>query len=558
MDQNRLTVVPFLLAMFAAVAAMPLNIYQICAWNAGTLEIEPWRQKTSAALRSVGSRLAAWFARLWSPRVAFACAAMLFALLMAHSAGAEHGYIMAVLPVGLSLPELREAKGRLAAEAAQVLTDGETRTGGWTDADEQKFNTIHADIEEASKRIARFERNEAVAATLADTQGRRSDPVPPSQRSANNNQQQGTRTGSAKPEDHALALLGWFMGGSNRRTDAMNQAAARTGINVEDKTLHLGLAARPPASSREQDMQEWEQRYLGVDIVSPDLGGHYLVPNETMRALETALLAFGGMRSVATVLRTDTGANLPFPTINDTANEGAIIGEGDEETNEVLPSIGQLVLEAFTYTSKKIPVSIEFMQDNAINFAARVGELLGDRIARIGNRHFTVGTGSGQPKGIVTAATSSGVTALSATAFSYDNIVDLTHSVDPAYRNNGAKFMFHDNVLKALKKIKVPQYSGDTAGQPLWRPGLTVGAPDTIDGYGYVINQHMPLPTTGQKAMIFGALNKYQIRDVRTVEVMRLNELRAEFRQVLWLAFSRHDGDLLDAGTHPVKYITMA
>ena len=243
--------------------------------------------------------------------------------------------------------------------------------------------------------------------------------------------------------------------------------------------------------------------------------------------------------------------------MNDTSNEGAIIGESIEETNDVEPTIGQLVLEAYTYSSRKIPVSVEFMQDNAINFAARVGEILGERIARITNRHFTVGTGNGQPKGIVTAATSSGITTASGTAVTYDEIIDLIHSVDPAYRNNGARFMFHDNVLAGLKKIKVPQFSGDTQGQPLWRAGMTVGAPDTIDGYGYVINQHMPLPTSGLKAIVFGALNKYQIRDVRLIEVMRLNELRAEFRQVVWLAWSRHDGDLLDAGTNPVKYLTM-
>jgi hypothetical protein len=37
---------------------------------------------------------------------------------------------------------------------------------------------------------------------------------------------------------------------------------------------------------------------------------------------------------------------------------------------------------------------------------------------------------------------------------------------------------------------------------------------------------------------------------------MRLDELFAQCRQVAFLAFSRHDGDLLDAGTHPVKYLT--
>lgn len=554
---HRLTVTPFLLAMLVGLMAMPTNVYQICAWNVGTVPIDPWRIKTAAALRSVGSAIAAWFARLFTPRLAFASAAMLLALLAAHAGAADAGVVMAAIPglAGMPVEELRQRKGELATQADQVLNDAATRA--WGSEDETKFNALHADIEEINQHITRREKMEQVRASLDQPNGRRSEPVPPAgtQRSATPPTQSRKRGSAA---DQAMALLGWFMGASNRRSDAMSQAAARCGINLDEKSLSLALAARAPKSLRSEDLKEWEERgYLGVDVISPDTGGHYLVPDETMRSLEVALLAFGGMRSVATVLRTDTGADLPIPTMDDTSNEGAIIAEAIEETNEVLPTINQLVLEAYTYTSKKIPVSIEFMQDNAINFAARVGELLGTRIARITNRHFTVGTGNSQPKGIVTAATNSGVTALSGTAFSYDNIVDLVHSVDPAYRNNGAKFMFHDNSLKALKKIKIPQFSGDTQGQPLWRPGLAAGVPDTIDGYGYEINQHMPLPTTGQKAIIFGALNKYQIRDVRLVEVMRLNELRAEFRQVLWLAFSRHDGDLLDAGTHPVKYLTM-
>jgi hypothetical protein len=41
---------------------------------------------------------------------------------------------------------------------------------------------------------------------------------------------------------------------------------------------------------------------------------------------------------------------------------------------------------------------------------------------------------------------------------------------------------------------------------------------------------------------------------VRDFTLIRLDERFAEYHQVAFLAFSRHDGDLLDAGTDPVKY----
>jgi HK97 family phage major capsid protein len=449
----------------------------------------------------------------------------------------------------MNLEEVRSKANELAI-AMQAVLDG--ASGPTLSGDERaKFDDLDKQRDaflDTEKRMLKLEESTRAQAQADRPVGRRSEADQPVR--------QEQRGSSPAPSDPAQleALRGFFI--TENRTARSIDAMKRMGIPLDAKTLNLRMASRAPVSRSAADMKEWQERYLGVDLVSPDNGGHYLVPDETMRQLEVALLAFGGMREVATVLRTDTGGDLPIPTMNDTSNEGAIIGEGIEETNEVEPTIGQLVLEAFMYSSRKIPVSREFMQDNAVNFAARVGEILGQRIARITNRHFTVGTGNSQPKGIVTAATSSGVTTATATGFVYDEIVELVHSVDPAYRTTG-KFMFHDNTLLALKKIKVPQFSGDTNGQPLWRPGMTVGAPDTIDGYRYVINQHMPLPVASQKAMIFGALEKYQIRDVRDLEVVRLDELRAEFRQVVWMAWYRGDGDLLDAGTHPVKYLTM-
>jgi HK97 family phage major capsid protein len=127
--------------------------------------------------------------------------------------------------------------------------------------------------------------------------------------------------------------------------------------------------------------------------------------------------------------------------------------------------------------------------------------------------------------------------------------------VDPAYRSNG-KFMLSDAALKMVRKILIPQYSGDTAGAPLWQPDFRVGAPDQILGFPYVINQSMTAPATTVKSIIFGDLSKYLIRDVRDFELKRLDERFAEYHQVAFLAFLRTDGDLLDAGTDPVKVHT--
>lgn len=66
----RFTTLPFLLAFLVGLGQMPaLNIFQINAWNHGTVKTEPWRQKLTAApavqrLVAVATRLREWAAEL--------------------------------------------------------------------------------------------------------------------------------------------------------------------------------------------------------------------------------------------------------------------------------------------------------------------------------------------------------------------------------------------------------------------------------------------------------------------------------------------------------------
>ncbi len=267
-----------------------------------------------------------------------------------------------------------------------------------------------------------------------------------------------------------------------------------------------------------------------------------------MLPIERALLAFGNVRGVSTVLRTRTGANLPIPTNNDTGNEGVLLTETTRAA-EGTPVIGQTVLGAFKFSSGRVLASRELFQDSNEDLGSFLFSILGERLARALNRYATTGSGSSQPNGIVTASTASG-TQLAAQTPTYLELVAIEASVDPAYRA-GARWMFHDSMLQEIKKIVE-----STTGRPIWLPTMAGGAPDSILGYNYSVNQHMaPAAASGAgKSILFGQLSKYLYREVRDIEVMRLDELYAEYYQVAFVGFARMDGDLLDAGTHPVKH----
>jgi HK97 family phage major capsid protein len=65
----------------------------------------------------------------------------------------------------------------------------------------------------------------------------------------------------------------------------------------------------------------------------------------------------------------------------------------------------------------------------------------------------------------------------------------------------------------------------------------------------------MAEPGARAKTVLFGELSKYLVREVSGAVVRRLVERYADYNQTGYILFARFDGDLIDAGTHPVKYI---
>ena len=203
-----------------------------------------------------------------------------------------------------------------------------------------------------------------------------------------------------------------------------------------------------------------EERALSVGVST---AGGYTVPEGFWPEMESALLSHGGMRRAGTKkIRTATGQDLPIPTDDDTSNSGAILSENTQVSTQDV-TFGIVTLGSYMYTSKLVLVSIQLLQDSFFDLNGFLGEKLGTRIARATNAHFSTGTGTGQPSGIITGATS-GKTAASATAVTFDELIDLKHSVDPDYRAQNPQWMFNDTTLRDIKKLK------NGSGDYLWQP----------------------------------------------------------------------------------------
>ncbi|MEO6147029.1 MAG: phage major capsid protein [Sulfuriferula sp.] len=279
--------------------------------------------------------------------------------------------------------------------------------------------------------------------------------------------------------------------------------------------------------------------------------GGYTVPQDFLDQLEVALKTFGGMMDAAQVIRTDSGAKLPIPSFNYTAVSATIVGEGVAGGLDSSTPFGVVNLNAFTYRTPILPVSYEFLQDSAFGESFIV-QALSDSLGRALNTHGTNGTGTGQPRGIMLDAVAGKVGIVGQTlSVISDDLFDLEHSVDPSYRKSGSKFMMSDSSFKVVRKLK------DTAGRPIFLPGydgLGMSGPDTLLGYQVVINQDMPAMAANAKSIAFGRMDKYKLRIVKDITILRLTERYADQLQVAFILFMRADGALLDAGTNPVKY----
>lgn len=286
---------------------------------------------------------------------------------------------------------------------------------------------------------------------------------------------------------------------------------------------------------------DWQAIRNTMSTTTPAEGG-YTVATEVATYVMDAMKAFGGMRQVATILRTDQGNPMTWPTSDGTTEVGEILAENASAT-DLDVSFNTKNLPVYKYSSKVVTVPIELLQDSNVDIEAFVRARIAQRLGRITNTHFTTGDGSSKPTGIIAAA-SVGKTGASGqtTTVTYADLVDLEHSVDPAYRVN-CKWMFHDSTLKALKKLL------DTQNRPLWLPGISVKEPDTILGYTYQINQDVATMAASAKSIAFGDLSKYVIRDVMAMTYYRFDDSAyAKKGQVGFLAFLRSGGNYMDVG----------
>lgn len=290
--------------------------------------------------------------------------------------------------------------------------------------------------------------------------------------------------------------------------------------------------------------------FRAQEIGSQTLGGFW-VPDEMQQSIEKAELFYGGMRqSGAEIITTETGADLPWPVFDDTANVGRRLTENQAFT-ETDVTVGVRMMKAYMYSSDEVLVSRQFLQDVPVRAEAWLGDALGERIGRITNTEFTTLAQADGPQGIIRASTL-GVTAAGTATITADELLTLKYAVNRAYRNERTRYMWADATERVILQLK------DGEGRYMFQPDPRLGGEPTIHGVPSVINNDMPALATGNITVEFGDFFHYKIRDVVGFTLLRLDEIRARNLQVVFLGFSRHDGAYINAGQNPIQHLIQA
>jgi HK97 family phage major capsid protein len=260
-----------------------------------------------------------------------------------------------------------------------------------------------------------------------------------------------------------------------------------------------------------------EKEWLGVSsqkamIVGDDEAGGYLAPEEYVNEIIADTVEFSPIRGLARIRTTSRKAvTIPKKT-------GSISATWVEETGNRAdsgnPTYGMERLQSYEMHGL-IKVSRQELEDAAFNVEGFIREELSEQFGSAEGTAFVLGTGTGQPQGILSNASVTSVNSGHATEITADGLIDLYFEPKEIYANNGV-FLMARSTLKAIRKLK------DGQGQYLWTPGFKTDAkPATIMDRPYVVCPDMPTIAASAYPVAFGDWRRaYYILDRVVMEII--------------------------------------
>jgi len=299
---------------------------------------------------------------------------------------------------------------------------------------------------------------------------------------------------------------------------------------------------------RGKDLMPEFRAFIKTGVISPELralqvdpatqGGNLLPPQQFVAELIKEIDDAVFIRRLATVIPVNTSDSLGASTLDTDLDDADWTTEVQSITEGTM-TFGKRELKP-NQLSKLVKVSMKLLRTSAIPVESLVSQRLAYKFAITEEKAFLLGSGTGEPLGLFTVSTD-GISAArdvpsTGGKITADSLIDAKYALKAQYRN-GAQWIFHRDVIKLIAKLK------DNDDQYLWRPGISLGQPDTLLNLPVNESEYAPNTVTVDNYVgIIGNFRYYWIAELMGMELQRLNELFAQTSQVGFIGRMWVDG----------------
>lgn len=466
------------------------------------------------------------------------------------------------MPQAVAKPSAEEVRNQIRERAAIIRT-----LAGKFSADGNKW--IRSEDREAFQKAS--DEHQALSVELRARSVNEGNPLPGQEDTRFLRQREESEQVENETRDFDIALAAWIRNAHGMQlAEEELLACHRAKISPFGNAFEIRLAERRPtlgrqirfSDDRHESAAQYREQLARENGESRALssfgftGGGAIVDSGFVNRLERTMKAFGPMIRTSEVMITKDGTETSWPTLNDVDNEGVQIGESEQVENDDL-DFSAYKFRSYKFTSKMLKVPHELIRDTPLNLARIISDALGERLGRIVNRRATSGDGNATLSGIV-GGSSAGKTTSSGTAITFEELMELQASVDPAYREQpGVGWMMNSDVASYIMRIK------DGEGRFVWTDpskGILAGAQGMLLGAPVHMNSMMDgTLATGNKTALFGDLAAYKLRIVNSIRLRTLTERYADTDQTGFIAWIECDGCLLNpsgtAALNPVRHL---
>ena len=319
-------------------------------------------------------------------------------------------------------------------------------------------------------------------------------------------------------------------------------------IRLQKRTFYEWMRTGQVSPENRQHIRTIERRDLGAGaIAAPITGGNVLVPTGFDPVFHGALKSYGQLLNAVTTLNTSGGGPIDVATENDTAQGLTLVSEATSVA-EVDPTVAGFQSFTDTATSGLVSISNQLLQDSEFDLDSWIQNKLAARYYRGFSQWISLGNGSN----VAALGSTLGATSAAPTAVAYTDLAALFGSLDALYAANGSWVMSSATRASLMGLIS-------TTGQPILQTDVAGNPFNAIFGRPIVIDESRPAIAATNKAILFGDLKTgYTARQVSGgFGIKRLNELLALKNETGFVLFARVGGYNVDAGTHPIRSLTM-